>query len=722
MHLMAFAGSQTLRKQTTKMGIIPARHRQMPARIRTLQIILLLLVSIISYGALIYPFVLESATTPLQVGDVSPNSYQAPRSIRYESTIRTEEARLAAENSIAPIYGSPDPTIARRQNERLGAALKNITLIREDATASLDQKEGQIASMGEIVLQPDTIEKILLLSAPRWDLIQQESLDVLELVSRRSIREQDVDTVVRSLPSLVSLSLNEDQAALVVEIVSSFVVPNSLYNAELTESARQSASDAVEPVFEEYKAGEIIVLRGQIISHAQLEALQQVGLIQAENPWEQYAGAGALVLIVAAYIRLYFSRRRMQFLHDARSLIVIALIFIVFIVSARFTILDRTVVPYAFPLPALGLLIATLFGVEVGIVFSFAIALLAPYAMPTMLDLLPFYLVSSLTGVLVLGAARRVWTFFRAGMAIAFAGILILVAFRLPFTPTDMVGMAELAGAAVFSGLASSSIALLLQYFLAQAVGLTTALQLIEISRPDSPLLQFFLRNAPGTYQHSLQVANLAEQGAELIGADALLTRVGAMFHDVGKAMNPMFFIENQPQGEVNTHDDLDPAVAATTIIAHVTDGVKLAHKHRLPRRIEDFILEHHGTMITRYQFNQAVEAAGGDSPKVDEEKFRYPGPRPRSRETALLMLADGAEARARAERPQSEDDLRKIVRSTIESAQKQGQLDNTQLTLRDLGIITESFVTILRGTHHPRVSYPKDESAVQNVNTIPRK
>jgi putative nucleotidyltransferase with HDIG domain len=412
----------------------------------------------------------------------------------------------------------------------------------------------------------------------------------------------------------------------------------------------------------------------------------------------------------------------MQFLLDARSLIVIALIFIVFIVSARFTILDRTVVPYAFPLPALGLLIATLFGVEVGIVFSIAIALLTPYAMPTMLDLLPYYLVSSLTGVLVLGAARRVWTFFRAGMAIAFAGMLILVAFRLPFTPTDTVGMAELAGAAVFSGLASSSIALLLQYFLAQAVGLTTALQLIEISRPDSPLLQFFLRNAPGTYQHSLQVANLAEQGAELIGADALLTRVGAMFHDVGKAMNPMFFIENQPQSEINTHDDLDPAIAAATIIAHITDGVALAHQHRLPRRIEDFILEHHGTMITRYQYNKAVEAAGGETSKVDVEKFRYPGPRPRSRETALLMLADGSEARARAEHPQTEEDLRKIVRTTIESAQKQEQLDNTQLTLRDLGIITESFVTTLRGTHHPRVSYPKDESAVQNVNTNPRK
>jgi putative nucleotidyltransferase with HDIG domain len=270
--------------------------------------------------------------------------------------------------------------------------------------------------------------------------------------------------------------------------------------------------------------------------------------------------------------------------------------------------------------------------------------------------------------------------------------------------------------------LAASSIALLLQYFLAQTLGLTTALQLIEISRPDFPLLQFFLRNAPGTYQHSLQVANLAEQAAELIGADALLTRVGALFHDVGKSMNPTFFIENQPQGEMNTHEDLDPAESAAVIIAHVPDGVALARKHHLPRRIDDFIFEHHGTMLTRYQYNQAVERAGGDKSKVDESKFHYPGPRPRSRETALLMIADGSEARARAERPQDEEAMRKIVLSTIEQAQKQGQLDDTPLTLRDLGIITDAFVTILRGTHHPRISYPKEAPATMDVSTVPAK
>jgi putative nucleotidyltransferase with HDIG domain len=704
------------------MGTIPARQRQTPPRLRALQAILLALVSIISYLALILPEWISATTTTLQAGDVSPSDFQAPRTLQYESKIRTEETRLAAEKAVAPVYASPNPAIARQQIERLRASLQLITLVREDEDSTRTQKESDLAALSDIALQETTIKQILALSSTRWNMTQQESLNVLEQVMRRSIREDDVEMARRSVLPLVSLSMNEREAAIVTELVTAFVAPNSVYNAELTEAARQSAREAVAPVVVEYKSGQIIVLRGEIVTPAQLEALELFGLIRVENAWQDYAGAGALVLIVAAYIRLYFSRRRMQFLFDARSLTVIALIFTLFILSVRLSIPDRAVVPYAFPLPALGLLIATLFGVEVGIVFSVAISLLAPYAMPNALDLLPYYLVSSLIGVLVLGAARRVWTFFRAGIAIAGAGVVVLVAFRLPFTPTDIVELLELFGAAILSGLASSSIALLSQYFLAQTLGLTTALQLIEISRPDSPLLQFFLRNAPGTYQHSLQVANLAEQGAELIGADALLTRVGAMFHDVGKAMNPMFFVENQPQGEVNTHDDMDPAEAAKTIIAHVTDGAALARQHRLPRRIDDFILEHHGTMITRYQYNKAVEAAGGDASKVDVDQFRYPGPRPRSRETALLMLADGAEARARAERPQDEESLRKLVVSTIESAQKQGQLDNTQLTLRDLGVIADAFVTILRGTHHPRVSYPQDQSAVQNVLTAPRK
>jgi putative nucleotidyltransferase with HDIG domain len=277
----------------------------------------------------------------------------------------------------------------------------------------------------------------------------------------------------------------------------------------------------------------------------------------------------------------------------------------------------------------------------------------------------------------------------------------------MPFFAPDWLGTIQFVGIVSFAGFAAASVTLLLQYLLAQSLGLTTALQLLDISRPDFPLLQFFLRSAPGTYQHSLQVANLAEQAAERIGADPLLTRVGAQFHDIGKALNPTFFIENQIPGSVNKHHDIAPEVSAATIIGHVTDGVQLAKKYRLPNRLRDFILEHHGTLITRYQYSQAVEAAGSDASRVDIEKFRYPGPRPSSRETALLMLADATEARTRAERPVTDDDLRALVRNVIETVQKHSQLDDTLLTLRDLNLITESFVTTLRGTYHPRIEYP---------------
>lgn len=689
-----------------------------------LQLTLLVLVSLISFGTLILPVALRPSDLPLQAGDVSPSDFQAPQTIEYVSEVRTADARLAAQNSVAAVYASPDPSIARSQIERLRAALQYITLVRADENATTQQKIADIGLLSDFTLNSQTIGKILALPAARWDTIQQEALSVLEQVMRRSIRDQDVESIRRTVPSLVSLSLNEEQAAIVSELVMAYVIPNSVFSAELTEAARVSAANAVEPVMQEYKAGETIVLRGQIITSAQLETLQQFGLIREFTPWQDYAGAAVLVLATAVFVHLYFSRRRLVFLLEARSLVVIALIFIVFIISVRMTIQNRIVLPYAFPLPAVGLLLATLFGLEAGIVFSVALALLASYGMPNALDLTPYYLISSLMGVLVLGTARRVWTFFRAGMAVAGAGITMLLAFRVPFMAYDGVGLLQLAGAAVFAGLASASIALLLQYFLAQSLGLTTALQLIEISRPDFPLLQYFLRNAPGTYQHSLQVANLAEQAAELIGADALLTRVGALFHDVGKSMNPVYFIENQVPGSTNKHDELDPVESARIIIAHVTDGVALARKYRLPRRIDDFILEHHGTMIARYQYNTALEAAGGDASKVDAEQFRYPGPAPRSRETALLMLADGSEARARAEGARDEETMRKIVLSTIEHAQKQGQLDNTQLTFRDMNLVTEAFVNILRGTFHPRIIYPKTEepSAAQDVTTEPHR
>ena len=676
-------------------------------RIRILQISLIVAVSLVSFATLTLPVSLRSTSQSLTVGDVAQITLQAPRDIEYVSEIRTEESRKAAESSVQPVYSSPDPAIARQQIERLRTTMQYITSVRSSIDFTEDERKSNLVALSDVRLQLETIDYVLSISDSRWEIVQSEALHVLEQIMRRAIYEDKVESTQAGISSSVSLTLNEQQSALVTELVAAFIVPNSFFSEELTIAAKQAARDGIKPVVQTYKIGETIVPAGEIITPADVEAFAQLGMISPGQSWEDMLGSAAIILLSAVLVPLYFYRRkRLAVMSDPRSLFVIALIFVLFLIGARlFT--DRTLAPYGYPIQAAGLLLATLFGLEVGLVLSIPLSLLAAYGLSNTFDLAPYYLLSSLIGLLALGPARRFWGFLRAGIAITLSGVVILIAYRLPFFPPDLLGIVQFLGIVAFSGFAAASITLALQYLFAQLLGLTTALQLLDISRPDSPLLQFFLRSAPGTYQHSLQVANLAEQAAEKIGADPLLTRVGAQFHDIGKALNPTFFIENQIPGSVNTHQDANPEEVAATIIRHVTDGVQLAKKHRLPRRLNDFILEHHGTLITRYQYNQAMEAANNDVTKVDIEKFRYPGPRPASRESALLMLADATEARARAERPTTDDDLRKLVQSVISTVQKFNPLDDTLLTLRDLNLITESFVTTLRGIYHPRIQYP---------------
>jgi len=696
-----------------------SRQPVVPPRIRVLQILLLVVVGLGTFALLTMPIGLRPTSVTVDVGEVAPRDLQAPRDVEYVSEVRTEEARQAAERAVTPVYSSPEPAIARQQIERLRAALQFIGLVREDVNSSAEQKQNDLAALSDVRLDPTASAQILALPPTRWEAIQQESLSVLEQVMRNAIRADNLDNIQRGVISRISLSFSEEQASLVADLVTAFIIPNSLYSEELTQAAKQAARDVVEPVVQKYKAGETIVPGGEIITPADMEALSELHMITPGSRVEDLLGAASVTILSAVFIYFYFFRkRRPSVYNDWRSLLVIALVFLVFLAGARLVIPERTLMPYFYPLSAAGLLLSTLFGSEIGFSISLILSVVAVSVIPKATELAPFYLLSSLTGLLALGTARRFWAFLRAGLVIFLAGIATIGAYYVPIHPVDALGALQLLGALAFNGLASASVALTLQYLLAQTLGLTTALQLLDISRPDSPLLQFFLRSAPGTYQHSLQVANLAEQAAERIGADPLLTRVGAQFHDVGKAINPAFFIENQLPGSIDKHHDLPPEESAATIIRHVTDGVVLARKYRLPNRLVEFMLEHHGTLITRYQYNQALEAAGGDAGQVNLEKFRYPGPRPHSRETALLMLADGVEARARAERPTSDEDLRLLVRSVMDTVQKNNQLDDTLITLRDLSLIADSFVTTLRGQYHPRIQYPQPATSSSDQTT----
>ncbi len=679
---------------------------------RLIQFVALLATAGLSYAALILPIATRPSYYPLKEGDVAPQDIQAQAGLSYTSQVQTEQMRNDAEYRVAAVYLPADPAIARQQIELLRSTLNFISAVRADAYARPEQKFSDLTMLRDIHLGREDIARILEMSDTRWQAVQQESLSVLEQVMRKTLREGQIYEAQRSIPTLISFTLTQDQALTVTSLVTPFVVANSLYSNELTAAARKEARDKVQPVTQIFVAGETIVRRGQIIDAKIFEALQEYGLIETPNNFRDMLATAALITVIFGLTALYMIKRKMAILEGLRGLLLLAVTFLLFLYFARLVIPNRTVIPYLYPLPAFGLTVACLFNIELGLVLSLVLSILVPFGLPNSLDLTMFYTISSLIGILILGKGLRIGSFFSAGLGVGAAGAVTVLAYHLQDNMTDLVGLTTLTLASFFNGMASASLTLILQFLFAQLLGLSTALQLLELSRPDHPLQQFILQNAPGSYQHSLQVAIMAEQAADRIGADALLVRVGAIYHDAGKALNPLFYIENQIPGKLNPHDDLEPVVSAQTIIRHVTDSVQLGKKYRLPSRIIDFMREHHGTMLTRYQFAKALEASRDDPNKVDINLFRYPGPRPQSRETAILMLADGCQARARADLPTNDEELAGLVRKVIAYCQQEGQLDDTRLTLRDLTVITETFVKTLQNTYHPRIRYPEISAA----------
>ncbi|GAB4478466.1 MAG: HDIG domain-containing protein [Anaerolineales bacterium] len=677
------------------------------------RIFLTLLVLIILYGAvtlaLVFPFLSNSNVAILEEGQVAAQDIQAPHALTYVSDILTEQARQNAARNVSPVYTAPDTGIARAQRDRLRNALAYINSVRADQYATLEQKLADLALMEDLSLSTEQAQAILNLNDLRWQAIQQEAIVVLEQAMRVTIREERVAEVRRNLPTMVSLALSEDQVALVVALVEPFVIANSFYNEELTRAAREKAAAEVMPISRSFQAGETVVQRGQVLKAEDIEALQAFGLVQPKPEIGFWVQCILVSFLVVTFLFLYLRRKR-SISSDGRLLTVLVLLFLLFLFTARALPTD-SLFPYVFPYAAFGMVIAALVvNSEVAMLTAVGLAILTAFAQPKALELLMFILISSQFSILALGKARRIVAFILAGLTGSAAGAIMLIVLSLLNGVSDLLSMIYLVAAVLFGGIASAGFALLLQFISAQYLGFSTALHLMDISRPDHPLLRLLLTNAPGTYQHSLQVANLAEQAAERINADVLLVRVGAIYHDIGKALNAAFYIENQAAGAPNPHDQLDPTVSAKIIISHVTDGLALARKYRLPRRIQDFIAEHHGTMIARYQYAKAVQLAGGDESKVDIEQFRYPGPKPRSRETAILMLADGCEARVRAENPKDEQELRRVIKSVFDQRIAMGQLDDAPLTLRDLSVLIDAFTTILRNIYHPRLLYPQLE------------
>ena len=650
------------------------------------------------------------STVLVSEGNVASQDVMSPFAVTYQSRVLTEQAQQQAAQTVEPIYTRQDSAIARQQLNHLKDALAFIDSVRKDQFASQEQKYTDLAALDGIYISQDTADQILALSEVRWQTVKQESIVILEQVMRTAIREVDLEEARQQLPSLVSLSLSEDQVRLVVIFASAFVSPNSVFSEEATEAARQVAIQGVSPVTRSIIAGETIIRRGEIVQAEDIEALQEVGLLTTFSGWQNQAGTLAVVVLCAVLIILYFLSHA-HILRNTKKLIVLLVLFLIFLGLSRYVSPGHLVIPYLFPMAAYSLLVAALIDRRTALFTTIPLAILAAYGMPHALDLTLYYSMGGLMGLLILRRPQRLSAYVSVAGIISLTGAVILIAYRIIDPATDVPGLATLVAASIFYGIASAGLTVLLEYALAPLLDLTTTLQLVELSRPDHPLLQRLLREIPGTYQHTLQVANLAEQAAERIQANSMLARVGALYHDIGKMKNPLFYIENQGPHQLNTHDDMAPEDSAEIIIDHVHHGLELAKKYRLPSRIRDFIPEHHGTLITRYQYGKALELANGDESQIDKSKYRYPGPRPQSVETALVMLADGCEAYVRSQNPETDEVLRGLIKDMVDRRVSLGQLNNTELTLRDLKVIIDSFTATLKGSFHARVDYPDEET-----------
>jgi putative nucleotidyltransferase with HDIG domain len=641
----------------------------------------------------------------IKVGDVAQRDILAPRHITYISEVSTKAARARAAASVSDIYDPPDARIARQQVSRARQIFDYFDSVRADTYASLDEKRGLIAAVTDLTLTDSVIDGMLAAGDEAWNSIKTEALFVLDQAMRAEVRPDGVSVARRRLPMLLHLDVSDQAAAMAVAIAEDLIQPNTFVNEERTAEERRLASENVPPVSVTFEKNESVLRAGDLVRPEDIEALQSLGLQQPAFELPDVMGVVGYVALIALVMGLYLVRFRPRALDKPRYQGLLLLLLLLFIGLARGMIPGHTLLPYLFPMAAMSIMLAALIEVQLGILATLLVGLIVGYIAGGSLELTIYSIMSGLVGIFSLGRVERVNRLLWSSVYVALMNVAIVLIFRVPTGDFDSVGLLQLMATAAANGALSASLTLIGFFLVGNLMGITTSLQLQDLARPTQPLLRQLLLRAPGTYHHSLMVSNLAEQAAERVGADALLARVGAYYHDVGKVMRPYFFVENQIEG-VNVQDRLDPRTSAQIIISHVKDGLDLARKHRLPRDVRAFIPEHQGTGLIKYFYHQAQEQDGNPT-QLDEADFRYPGPKPQSKETGIVMLADSSEAAVRAERPSSVDEIDKIVRCVIADKLACGELDECDLTMRDLDRCRAAFVEVLQGIFHPRTKYP---------------
>ncbi|NLN53399.1 MAG: HDIG domain-containing protein [Firmicutes bacterium] len=689
---------------TARLGELFKQNNFFPQQPRRQRILL----AILLYFALllILFFTLKSNRLDLELGKPSPRRIVA----EWEALdiYETERLREQAAEAVAESFDY-DPTVLNRAEERVNNFFKQVQEVR---ALQLEEEEKAALLQETVEVELTDVLALALLQARPQDLadMQAELAEVLQVILQQGVKPAGVETAQRQAAQEINfLIFDQDQKRVMVRITEAVIEPNMIYNAETTNQARQAAREAVAPV--RILEGTEIIQEREIVTQRHLEQLEALGLLRDSfGGIPMFFGLAAILLILFIVISVYLYIYQQAIYENTTLLLLLGLIVLL---TLTFAIAANYFSGYLVPVAMGAFLIAVLLNAELAVLmtlaFSVFVVLIAGNDFRYMLAALFGGLVASFS---VTDLSRRS-DITKAGFYVAAVNVLAVFGLFL-YTGNLRFGYDILREfgvsifAAVANGLVSAVMAIGLLPYLESGFGLTTAVTLLELADPAHPLLKQLLLEAPGTYHHSLLVANLAEAAAETVGGDPLLARVGAFYHDIGKLKRPYFFIENQ-MGGANPHDKISPNLSTLIITSHIKDGLEMAQKANLPQVIQDIIYQHHGNSLVSFFYQQA-EKNRDSKEVVREENFRYEAPIPQTKEAAIIMIADAVEAAVRSLSRPAVGRVEAIVRKIIKDKLNDGQFDQCDLTLKDLDTIAVALVKILSGIYHTRIEYPEKE------------
>jgi len=655
----------------------------------------------------------------LRTDEVSKNDIVSEINAVVVDEKQTAELRQQAASRVQKIYQEDNYALVNARDEVSGiySSIKEVLESKESDRKDSLQKILKAANNPNHPLNVDYKELTqYLLNATLDDLEQMETAtqSMVDLAMEKPITDEALEGTYNEMTLQINQLGFATEAEDIIRLIAIKTVrANMIYDQETTEKAMNDARYMVKPVQKNIKAGEIIVREGERVTAEQISVLEQLGIQRSKSYSLTLIGTILFILLIFFLLLEYTKNNHRKVYYDEKLLLLLGLIFILIILLSRLvTIVEipnrpniNAMTGYLAPVAAGSMLIAILIDNKLAYFMTVIMAIYVgmmfggnqlAYAIVAM--------VSGTIGVFRVSSLSQTSDLARSGLYLAGANIISIITMALIIGKFNL----NLAILAVFIGTVSGLLSAILMIgvlpYLESAFSITSMIRLLELSNPNQYLLKRLLLEAPGTYHHSLMVGNLAEAAAEAVGANALLVRVGAYYHDIGKIKRPEYFVENQ-QGSIDPHAKIAPALSALIITSHVKEGLELARDKHLPQSIIEFINGHHGTSLTKYFYSRALEEDGGEH--INEENFRYEGPKPQSKEVALVMLADATEAAVRSISDPTNEKIRDMVRKIIRDKLNDGQLEECDLTFRDLDIIAATFVRVLEGIYHRRIEYP---------------